>query len=82
MFTNYQYVLKSYEEDDGDAITTKNPDAEQFCMTSLEHKSDTLDEEISVYGVEDDSRYVQIRMNLASLKDYRRLYFRTFRRQI
>ena len=68
MFTNYQYVLKSYEEEDGDVITTKNPDAEQFCMTSLEHKSDTLDEEISVYGVEDDSRYVQID-DLASLKD-------------
>ena len=67
MFTKYQYVLKSYQDDDGDIITTNNKDAEKFNMTSLQHKSDTLDEEISVYGVEDDSRYVQIG-SLASLK--------------
>ncbi len=60
MFTNYQYVLKSYENEDGDIITTNNKDAEKFNMTSLQHKSDTLDEEISVYGIEDDSRYVKI----------------------
>lgn len=60
MFTNYQYVLKSYENEDGDIITTDNKDAEKFNMTSLQHKSDTLDEEISVYGIEDDSRYVKI----------------------
>lgn len=60
MFTNYQYVLKSYENEDGDIITTGNKDAEKFNMTSLQHKSDTLDEEISVYGIEDDSRYVKI----------------------
>ena len=67
MFTKYQYVLKSYQDDDGDIITTNNKDAEKYNMTSLQHKSDTLDEEISVYGVEDDSRYVQIG-SLASLK--------------
>lgn len=67
MFTNYQYVLKSYEDEDGDIITTKNKDAEKFNMTSLQHKSDTLDEEISVYGVEPDSRYVKI-SDLSSLK--------------
>lgn len=55
MFTNYQYVLKSYENEDGDIITTNNKDAEKFNMTSLQHKSDTLDEEISVYGIEDDT---------------------------
>ena len=67
MFTNYQYVLKSYENEDGDIITTDNKDAEKFNMTSLQHKSDTLDEEISVYGIEDDSRYVKI-SNLSALK--------------
>jgi putative ABC transport system permease protein len=36
-------------------------------MTSLQHKSDTLDEEISVYGIEDDSRYVKI-SDLSALK--------------
>lgn len=29
-------------------------------MTSLLRKSDTLDEEVSVYGISDDSRYVKI----------------------
>lgn len=67
MFTNYQYVLKSYENEDGDIITTNNKDAEKFNMTSLQHKSDTLDEEISVYGIEDDSRYVKI-SDLSALK--------------
>lgn len=67
MFTNYQYVLKSYENEDGDIITTGNTDAEKFNMTSLQHKSDTLDEEISVYGIEDDSRYVKI-SDLSALK--------------
>lgn len=67
MFTNYQYVLKYYENEDGDIITTDNKDAEKFNMTSLQHKSDTLDEEISVYGIEDDSRYVKI-SDLSALK--------------
>ena len=67
MFTNYQYVLKSYENEDGDIIITDNKDAEKFNMTSLQHKSDTLDEEISVYGIEDDSWYVKI-SNLSALK--------------
>ena len=68
MFTNYQYVLKSCEDENGDAVTTQNPDAEAFCMTSLVRKSDVLDEEVSVYGIADGSRYVQID-NLSGLED-------------
>ena len=67
MFTNYQYVLKSYEDEDNNIITTDNKDAEKFNMTSLQRKSDTLDEEISVYGIENDSQYVKI-SDLSSLK--------------
>lgn len=67
MFTNYQYVLKSCEDENGDAVTTQNPDAEAFCMTSLVRKSDVLDEEVSVYGIADGSRYVQID-NLSGLE--------------
>ena len=67
MFTNYQYVLKSCEDENGDAVTTQNPDAEAFCMTSLVRKSDVLDEEVSVYGIADGSRYVQIN-NLSGLE--------------
>ncbi len=67
MFANYQYVLKSYEDEDNNLITTDNKEAEKFDMTSLEHKSDALDEEISVYGIEKDSKYVKIK-KLNSLK--------------
>lgn len=35
MFAKYQYVLKSYEDDDNKRITTENKDAEKFNMTSL-----------------------------------------------
>ncbi len=68
MFAKYQYVLKSYEDEDGDVITTANEDAEKFSMTSLQRKSDTLDEEVSVYGISDGSTYVQID-GLASLAE-------------
>lgn len=60
MFAKYQYMLASWEDEDSDIITTKEPDAEKFSMTSLLRKSDTLDEEVSVYGISDDSRYVKI----------------------
>lgn len=60
MFAKYQYVLASWEDEDGDIITTKEPDAEKFSMTSLLRKSDTLDEEVSVYGISDNSQYVKI----------------------
>lgn len=60
MFAKYQYVLTSYEDEDGDLITTDNPDAEKFDMTSLQEKGDELDEEVSIYGIQADSRYVKI----------------------
>lgn len=60
MFADYQYVLTSYEDEDGDVLRTSNEEAEAFCMTSLLKKSDTLDEEVSVYGISHDSDYVQI----------------------
>ena len=67
MFAKYQYVLKSYEDEDNNLITTDNKEAEKFDMTSLEKKSDALNEEISVYGIEKDSKYVKIK-KLNSLK--------------
>ena len=60
MFAKYQYVLKSYQDTAGNVITTDNPDAEKFAMKALLQKSDMLDEEVSVYGVSDDSQYVKI----------------------
>lgn len=60
MFSNYQYILKSCEDEDGNAITTENADAERFCMRALQRKSGAIDEEVSVYGVDADSGYVTI----------------------
>lgn len=60
MFTKYQYVLKTYQNEDGSIVTTDNKDAENFAMKSLVKRSDALDEEISTYGVVDDSRYIEI----------------------
>lgn len=60
MFAKYQYVLKSCEDEDGNRMVTANDTAEEFGMKSLLRKSDTLDEEISVYGISDDSNYVKI----------------------
>lgn len=60
MFAKYQYVLKSYQDVSGDVLTTDNPDAEKFAMKSLVSKGEALDEEISAYGIQDDSHYVKI----------------------
>lgn len=60
MFTKYQYVLKTYQNADGSIVTTDNKDAENFAMKSLVKRSDALDEEISTYGVVDDSQYIEI----------------------
>lgn len=40
MFSQYQYVLADWEDEDGKAITTENAEAEPFAMTSLQRKSD------------------------------------------
>ena len=61
MFAKYQYVLKSFEDEDGNVLTTDNKDAEKFSMCSLQKKSDVIDEEVSVYGISDNSKYVEIK---------------------
>ncbi|MCH5256812.1 MAG: ABC transporter permease [Lachnospiraceae bacterium] len=60
MFAKYQYILKSYEDEAGNVISTKNSDAEKFSMRSLQRKSDVLDEEIAVYGILNNKSYVNI----------------------
>ncbi len=68
MFAKYQYVLKSWEDADGHAIVTGNGAAEPFCMKSLQRKSNTFQEEISVYGIAENSAYVEVN-GLDSLKE-------------
>ena len=60
MISKYQYVLKEYEDEGGNAKVTENADAEEFALTPLVRKGDAIDEEVSVYGITDDSRYVTI----------------------
>ena len=67
MFTKYQYVLKTYQNADGSTVATDNKDAETFAMKSLVKRSDALDEEISTYGISDDSKYIEI-PDLESMK--------------
>lgn len=68
MFADYQYVLKSYKDETGKEITTKNSDAEKFSMDSLLYKTDALDEEVSIYGVEDTSKYISL-LDAKNLKE-------------
>jgi putative ABC transport system permease protein len=60
MFAKYQYILTDYEDDDGETIVTKNEDAEAFSMRSLQRKGGEVEEDVSVYGISDDSHYVEI----------------------
>lgn len=60
MFAKYQYILKSYKDDEGNVVGTENSDAEKFNMRSLQKVGDKLDEEISVYGVLNNSSYIKI----------------------
>lgn len=54
----YQYVLTQYEDKDDKRITTSNPDAEIYGMTSLQTVDGVhVGEEISVYGYEKNSKF-------------------------
>lgn len=50
MVAKYQYVLSAQVE-------TDNPDAEKYCLTGLSYHSKTREEDVSVYGIVDDSKY-------------------------
>ncbi len=60
LISEYQYILKDYKDKDENIITTDTESAEEFSMVNLE----TIDgvhvgEGITVYGIEDDSRYIK-----------------------
>ena len=67
MFARYQYILKDSEDDQGQRVQTANGEAEKFSVTTLEKQGEVRDEEVSVYGIAADSRYVTIR-DLKALK--------------
>jgi len=61
MFAKYQYVLKSTEDEDGNAITTAVKDAEKFSMETLYSVDGIhLNEPVSIIGIEDESTYFDV----------------------
>lgn len=58
MICDYQYVMKA-------PVETSNDAAEKFCMTTLYESND---EEISAYGIEEDSEYLS-KVNIPKKKN-------------
>ena len=76
LFAQYQCMLMSNKDDDGNEITTSNEDAERFNSTSLLYEKNVESfvkgrgsggstESVTVYGIENGSRYVHIDEGLA-----------------
>ena len=75
LFAKYQYMLMSNKDDDGNELVTSNEDAERFNSTSLLYEKNVTSfvkgrgsggstEAVTVYGIEDGSRYVEINADL------------------
>ena len=60
MFADDQVILSSTVDENGNTISTGTEGAERFSIESLERRSKVYDEEVSVYGIENGSRYVTI----------------------
>ena len=68
MFADYQYVLKRTQDELGNPIETSEEAAEKFAMCALQKKEKAITEEISVYGILPESRYVEL-SDLAKLQE-------------
>ena len=60
MFAEDQLILISTEDDDGNTITTETQGAERFSLYSLMHRTDSFDEEVTVYGISEGSSYITL----------------------
>ena len=60
MFAQEQVILSDTKDEDGNIIRTSAKNAEKFSIYSLERRSDVYDEEVSVYGMEQESRYMKL----------------------
>ena len=75
VFADYQYMLMGYKDSDGNIITTSEETAEKFSSKTLKYpKSGSSfrsgmgsggDENVTVYGIIDDSAYVNIPTDMA-----------------
>lgn len=52
MMADYQYVLKN-------PVDVKDDEAEKYCLNSLEFSKYSLKEDISIYGIENNSEYLK-----------------------
>ncbi len=70
MFADYQYMLMDHKDDDGEIIKTAEESAEKFSATTLMYPKKKVkfregmgsggDESVTVYGIVDDSSYIDI----------------------
>ena len=60
MFAEDQIILSSNVDEKGNIIRTDTDGAERFSIESLERRSKKYDEEVSVYGIEKNSRYIKL----------------------
>lgn len=60
MFANEQIILTQTEDNDGNEISTSVKEAEKFSINSLELKSDSYTEEVSIYGVNEGNIYITL----------------------
>ena len=74
MFAKNQMILKTTEDDDENEIKTTTASAEKFAMRGLEYVSGDEDnlhkESISVYGIEDNSKYIKVPSDLKENEVY------------
>lgn len=52
MIADYQYILKT-------PVEVKNEEAEKYAATALQYEQESLSEEISIYGIEQNSKYIK-----------------------
>ena len=75
VFTEYQYMLMGNKDDDGNIITTETAGAEAFSSSTLLYPRNSSaiyggygsggDEKVTVYGIIEDSSYVELPDDLA-----------------
>ena len=81
LFTKYQYMLMSNKDDDGNELVTANEDAEKFNSTSLLYEKNVTSfvegrgsggstESVTVYGIVDGSKYVDVDAGLSDGEIY------------
>ena len=58
MFAKEQVILTDYRDSDGAIISTDSDGAEPFSMNALEYRTEKYNEEISVFGIAENSAFI------------------------